>query len=142
MKGFVQLLVLFPLYCLGQLITWDKTYELDLQDYGYSIVQANDGGYTLTGYTGDVNSPNLLVMNLASNGDTIWSKIFTDEGHSHGYSICPTTDSCYVVSGFTCNDEYYWNYVMYVLKLNAEGDIIWSKNFGNGSSFTTRPITL
>lgn len=140
MKILLHLLLLFPLFCVGQTITWNKTFDLDLQDYGYGIVQTYDGGYVLTGYSGDYYWPNLLVMKLNSYGDTIWSKIFADEGHSHGFSICQTNDSGYVVSGFTCDNEYYWDYVMYVLKLNENGDTIWTKKYGNSNIIANRVI--
>jgi hypothetical protein len=133
-------MLLIPVLCLGQSITWNKTFDLDQQDFGYGIVQTNNGDYVLTGYTGSGEWPNLLVMKLDSNGDTIWSKIFADVGHSQGYSICKSPGNGYVVSGFTCENEYYWNYVMYILKIDENGDTVWSKKFGNGNTLARRVI--
>jgi hypothetical protein len=140
MKTLLKLLLLIPLLCNSQTITWDKIYDLNQQDFGYGIVQSNDGGYVLTGYTGGYEWPNLLVMKLDSNGDTIWSKIYADVGHSQGFSICKSPDNGYVVSGFTCENENYWNYVMYILKIDENGDTVWSKKFGNGNTFARRVI--
>lgn len=140
MKGLLQLLILFPLCCIGQLITWDKTYDLDLQDYGYSIVQTDDGGYVLTGYTGDNYWPNLLVMKLTNNGDTVWNKVHGDIGHSQGFSICKATNGGFVVSGFTSETENYFDYRMYVLKLNEFGDTIWTRKMGTVNTVARRII--
>jgi hypothetical protein len=140
MKPLLNFMLLIPILCLGQSITWNKTFDLGQQDFGYSIVQTNDGDYALTGYTGSGDWPNLLVMKLDSNGDTIWSKIYADVGHSQGFSICKSPDNGYVVSGFTCENENYWNYVMYILKIDENGDTVWSKKFGNGNTFARRVI--
>lgn len=140
MKTLLKVFLLIPLLCNSQTITWDKIYDLNQQDFGYGIVQTNDGDYVLTGYSGSNEWPNLLVMKLDCNGDTIWSKIFADVGHSHGFSICKSPDNGYVISGFTCDDEYYWNYVMYILKIDENGDTLWTKKFGNGNTFARRVI--
>jgi len=134
MKRLLIFLLLFPLFGNAQLITWDKTYNLNQQDYGYDIVQNFDGGYTLTGYTGGNHWTNLLVMKLTCNGDTIWTRVHADEGHSAGSSIVNTSDSGYIVTGFTSDSEMYTFYEMYILKLNHNGDTIWTKKYGGGNT--------
>ncbi|MEZ5198574.1 MAG: T9SS type A sorting domain-containing protein [Bacteroidales bacterium] len=123
----LNLVLLFPICCLGQMTTWDKTYDLNQQDYGTGIVEAFDGGFVLTGYTGGDDWPNLLIMKLASNGDTVWTKVYADEGHSKGNRIIQTSDSGYIIAGFTCENEFYFDYRMFILKINQTGDTIWTK---------------
>lgn len=126
MKGLLIIFLLFPLFSLAQLITWDKTYDFNEDDYGGGIVQAYDGGYIMTGYTGETEWPNLLVMKLSNNGDTVWTKVYMAEGHSRGNRIIQTNDSCYLISGITCENELYWFYKMFIMKIDQNGDSLWT----------------
>ena len=65
MKGLFLLFSFFivqPLF--SQIITWDRTIDLDQQDYGLGVIQTSDGGYAITGYTGGYYDPDLLICRL------------------------------------------------------------------------------
>lgn len=130
MKVLLIFLLLFPLFGCAQLITWDKTYDLNEEDYGGGIVKAYDGGYIMTGYTGESEWPNLLVIKLSNYGDTIWTRTYPAEGHSKGSKIIRTYDSCYMITGFTCENEYYFLYKMFIMKIDQIGDTVWTKTHG------------
>ena len=136
MRGLFGLLLFFlVLSAFSQYITWNRTIDIGQQDYGNGVLQTEDGGYMITGYTGGYYDPDLLICRLDPYGDTLWTKICNDEGHSTGYSIVQAENG-YIISGFTSPTENYWNYRVYVLKVDADGDTVWTKKFGTENRYS------
>ncbi len=129
-------------------IEWQK--ELDL-NYGYaSMIKGNDGGYVVVGYVVEevlqVRSLNVLVLKLDSEGNEVWKRIWggpnknnpknpytgeTSRDWDRAFFVIPTLDNGYLVGGTT---EFYardYGESMFLLKLNNEGDISWSKTYQN-----------
>ncbi len=129
MRGLFGLLLIFiALPVFSQIITWDRTVDLDQQDYGTGVIQTPDGGFVLTGTSGGYFDPNFLICRLDPNGDTLWTGMYKDEGHSSGNSIVQAENG-YIASGYTSPTENYYNYTVYVLKVNPNGDTVWTKKF-------------
>jgi hypothetical protein len=112
-------------------IHWQKTYAGGKGDYARSIQQTNDGGYIVAGNTSSFGavSGDEWIMKLDSEGGVEWQKSIGGKGQDFARSIQQTTDGGYIVAGttysFGLGDGDIW-----VLKLDASGDIEWQKTYG------------
>ena len=108
-----------------------KTFGGSGYDYASSVKQTTDGGYIVAGYTGSfgAGSSDVYILKLNSDGSLAWQKTFGGTGYDEAYSIQQTTDGGYIVAGktypFRAGD-----YDIYILKLNSDGSLVWSKTFG------------
>ncbi len=124
-------------------IVWSKTYGGTEDDRATSIQQTKDGGYIVAGYTfsndKDVKKNkgvyDYWILKLNSKGKIDWSKTYGGTKDDSATSIQQTKDGGYIVAGYTMsndgdvkNNKGYADY--WILKLNPEGKIIWSKTYG------------
>jgi hypothetical protein len=114
---------------------WSKTYSRGLnysvdgfsvsaEDNGRYAIQTKDGGYAIFAelndhhyapHSGGIDNRTTMVIKTDSSGEVQWQK-----GNSiitYSYSIIQTRDSGFLLSGY-----------QRLLKLDAEGNVQWSKN--------------
>ncbi|MCH8331643.1 MAG: T9SS type A sorting domain-containing protein [Bacteroidetes bacterium] len=131
---------------VGTLI-WQKSLGGSDFDIANSIIQTNDGGYIVAGYSssndGDVTGNNggedYWVVKLDTAGTLIWQKSLGGSVGDEANSIIQTADNGYIVAGASNSVDGdltgnhgsldYW-----VAKLDTTGMIIWQKSLG-GSGF-------
>ena len=100
---------------------WDKTFgETNKINRGRSIIQANDGGYVMSGYMGD----SAWIVKTDSNGNKLWDKAFSNAG---GDSIQQTGDGGYIIAGLSG----YSPELVSLLKIDSSGNKIWNRIFGD-----------
>lgn len=111
---------------LGQEL-WRKNFAMNENNYTYSIVQTQDGGFGIGGYSQPYNSnyqQDMFVLKIASNGDSLWSKSYGQPGTSSeiAYHLLATSDNGFLLSGKSAPAvlEY-----MQLLKLDANGNVQW-----------------
>ena len=117
-------------------IEWQKTYggqDCECMDEGDSIQQTADGGYVVAGTTcsfGDEYG-DFWVLKLNAQGDIEWQKAYNGGYVDRASVIRQTSDGGYILAG---KGEFWdqggYKYDLWVLKLNAQGDIEWQKIFG------------
>lgn len=125
-------------------IEWEESVGGSATDFGISIVQTSDSTYIFTGssYSADGDIPehigstdfaDLIVGKMDSLGNLLWLKVygwFDDDG---GADIIETADGDFLVCGITVVEgDDVWDY--YLLKLDADGNFLWEKNYG-GSGY-------
>lgn len=113
---------------------WSKTFKHEPGDCNenipYSIQNTSDGGYIVTGDTQTgCESSFLGVLKLDKAGNQTWMKTF-GEGYDGAREIQQTSDGGYVVAGFTHCDDFDCGSELFVLKLDSQGNHLWSKSFG------------
>lgn len=129
-------------------IQWQKVLGTAGADYFYSVQQTKDGGYILAGYSGGHS----WVAKLNSSGAVVWNNVYTVSNVDGAATVRQTFDGGYVVTGsFTTNGycyscgpfstccDYYDNNT-YILRIDANGALIWQKNFGNTNDSIGRSI--
>jgi len=112
-------------------VQWQKTFGGKADDEANSIQQTTDGGYIVAGWTGSFGSgeSDVYILKLNSKGEVEWQKTFGGEGVDGAVSIQQTTDGGYIVAGWT-NSFGSGGHDVYILKLNAKGEVQWQKTFG------------
>ncbi|WP_223032555.1 hypothetical protein [Hanstruepera marina] len=139
-------------------LQWSKTYGGSDDDRGNAIIQTQDGGYAILGYSsssdGDVSenagAQDYWIAKLDTNGNLVWQKSYGYSGSDIGNTILQSNDGGYLITGVldvtasggegntrNANSRHaggdYW-----AIKLNASGNREWSKYYGG--SFTDTPF--
>jgi Divergent InlB B-repeat domain len=115
-------------------IQWQKRLGHDLFYYDggrRALRQTADGGYVVTGYTPEFSQgrTDLYVAKLQPNGDLAWIKTYGTARSEFDGPIVQTQDGGFAViagTGWT----YQYGEDLFLLKLNAAGDIEWQRGFG------------
>jgi predicted secreted protein len=112
-------------------IQWQKTYGGSSNDFARSIQQTADGGYIVAGFTYSFGAgeDDVWVLKLDASGEIQWQKTYGGSNGEEAYSIQQTADGGYVVAGGTTSFGA-GGLDVWVLKLNAKGEIQWQKTYG------------
>lgn len=101
------------------------------EDSAEALTRTKDGNMVLVGYreTGRAGNSDFYVMKMDQNGKKIWSQTFGGKQADRLNSVVATADGGIVATGATgsYNSE---NTDMSVIKLNADGKILWHKIYG------------
>jgi len=116
-------------YTAGEILTWDKIFGGIEADMANSIIQTEDGGYALAGYTWSKGAgrQDFWVIKLYEDGSIEWDRTFGGSEADVIYSIIQTKDQGYAVAGKTksiASGEKAW-----VIKLNTRGNKVWDNTF-------------
>lgn len=128
-------------------LQWEKSLGGSQSDFGFSIVQTPEGGYIIAGSSEsddiDVSenkgSSDVWVVKIDDIGQIEWEKSFGGSGFDRAYAVNLTSDGGYIVAGTSHSNDFdvshnYEHYDFWVIKLNADGDLIWEKSYG-GTGF-------
>ncbi len=117
-------------------LQWAKSYDGGLDyEVGNRVIQTNDGGYIVVGYTGSLGAGDrdVFVLKTDSSGTKQWAKTIGGSGTDEGWSVEQNTDNTYVIGGFTQSfpgpDAEF-----YLIKLSSTGTLIFDKTYG-GSGY-------
>jgi len=78
-------------------VQWSNLYGKENEDWAYSVVQTNDGGYALAGKTGTFGGAWLLKTDL--NGYLSLIRIYRAPNYPAAYSVVQTSDGGYALAG-------------------------------------------
>lgn len=138
-------------------INWKKVLGGNGNDYGYSIIKTNDGGYLLSGRTssnnsGDVASTkggiDMWVVKLDAAGAISWQKTYGGNGDEYSVASAATPDGGYVLTGFTTSSnngdvgQNHGNTDFWVVKINASGVLQWQKTLGGNGDDRPFAVTV
>jgi len=101
-------------------------------DEGRSLIQTSDSGYAIAGATQSFGAGewDIYVVKLDAKGKNLqWTKTIGGPEMDGGYSLIQTSDSAYVIAGVTKSFGA-GDYDVYVVKLDANGNLQWTKTIG------------
>ena len=114
---------------------WTKTYGGPNHDAGMDVKQTLDGGYIVIGTTNPAPIPvfldDIYVLKTDSSGDSLWTQTYGGEFSDSGGYIQQTQDGGYIIVG-NLGSAPFPNclYDVYLIKINADGDTIWTRTYG------------
>lgn len=136
---------------------WDKTLGGSKSDSPSSILQTNDNGYIISGYstsdsTGDKTENSIgktgiddyWIIKLNSNGGIQWQNTIGGYNADYAKQLLQTSDGGYIVAGFSDSPAYadktessqqtdYW-----LVKLDETGKVKWDKTIkAQGDDYCT-----
>lgn len=134
----------------GDLI-WENNYGGSRDDLAFSLDKTSDNGCVVAGrsrssngdVTGNHGGGNFIfdcwVIKLAPDGQIEWERSLGGTGNDEGYSVRQTSDGGYVVAGLTNSTD--GDVIgsplgtdLWVVKLNAQGEITWQNFYGGFST--------
>jgi len=136
---------------LGE-ITTIKNYGGSKNDVANAVVKTQDGGAAVLGYTRSINGDisdktvedfDFWILKLDAENNIQWSKTFGGSEDDRGNDILQTKDGGFAILGYSTSSNLdvpgnagsqdFW-----MIKLDANGTISWSKTFGYlGADFGT-----
>lgn len=111
---------------------WAKSYGGVGGENASSIIETSDGGFIFAGSTTSNGTDDfqIWIVKIDANGNEVWSKIHGGAEWDEAASISATSDGGYILSGYTLSKGAGAKDA-YLIKVNASGDIIWDKVFGD-----------
>ena len=112
-------------------LQWNKTFGGVNYEYGETIVQTNDGGYAMAGFTYSFGAGNgdFYIVKLDAGGNFQWNKTIGGTDADYCLSVIQTTDGGYALAG-QVNSFGAGSNDFYVVKLDSLGTLQWTRWVG------------
>ena len=109
---------------------WRKTIGGRFADVAESMVESADGNYLIAGYTETVeNSYQVYALKVNQFGDTVWTRNYGGSGWDFCKQVIGLSDGGFALVGQTFS-EGAGNGDFYLVRIDSEGDTLWTKTFG------------
>ncbi len=119
-------------------ISWQKHYGYTGYDYAESVQQTTDGGYIIGGLTSSFGAGyyDYFIMKIDSLGIGAWGTTIGGTGNDYAYAVLQTSDGGFVIAGQenSYSVTQFNPYNIMLSKLNAAGNVLWSKAYGGGQA--------
>jgi len=117
------------MYLLKTDFNGNKQWEQSFEGGGSVVHETPDGGYIIGGSSSAYNYKSYMIKTNAL-GDSVWAKGYADPIHGGSSWLRQTDDGGYILAGATDTHSTGGGRDMYLLKLNASGDSLWSRAYG------------
>jgi len=113
-------------------VLWGRPFGGTGDDLGRSLIQTDDGGFAITGYTKSfgAGSRDIYLVKTDSTGTELWSETFGDVNNDEGWDLVTSPlDGGLVVLGYLtpsgggCSD-------LYLFKTDSDGNEVWESAIG------------
>lgn len=106
-----------------------KFYGNSYTDYGVKVAQQEDGGYVILGVSANLVRQDIMLIKTDKYGNEQWTRYYGDSLNNVAYDMIPLTSNEFIILG-TAIDTLSTEQI-YLLKINAVGNIDWEKKIGN-----------
>ena len=141
-------------------ISWQKSFGFQGDDMGVSVIQTSDFGYLLTGVL-DVTSSNgqgntnrntarhaggdYWAIKLDASGNLQWSRYFGGNFTDTPVGAVEMNDGGFIIAGGSDSEDTdisanKGTYDFWVVRVNADGDLVWEKSFGGTETDEARAM--
>ena len=126
-------------------VKWSRTYGGKEGDEAKSIVQTEDGGFAVAGFSHSYGQgkSDMWLLKLNNRGEELWQKTFGSQGSDRAYDLVETPDAGFILAGYatgfaTQNMEDKADVLL--IKTDRNGEIDWIKNYGTQENETAEAI--
>jgi len=115
----------------------------DRWNNGCALTEAEGGFLFACGIThrnDHISGVDILLVKTKPNGDTLWSKTYGKSDYDYGQSIIETSDGNLLIAGGTGGNDSIPPGDLYLMKLNYDGDTIWTKTYADQSQQGARHL--
>jgi len=116
-------------------LRWSRIHSGLTYNYGYSVQQTSDGGYIIAGEASSIafQSQEVYLVKTDADGYMVWNKTYGGVNNDFGYFVRQCSDGGYIVAG-RGNSFGGGDYDFYLVRTNADGNMLWNKSFGGSNS--------
>ncbi len=138
------------LYCLAFLLPffsqvhaqgWQQSFGSDNPEEAYALLEDVDGGFLLVGTgiapDGDLDQ-DIFLIKLDIDGTLVWTKYFDNGGQQLPRAIARLADDNLIIVGSITDQAN--NRDVQLLKVDARGNQIWSRNYGGDISESANDV--
>jgi hypothetical protein len=110
---------------------WERTFGEAGRDRAWSATLAADGGIVIAAESESMarGGRDAYLIHVGSDGTARWIRRVDVPGDQRVYHVARTDDGAFVVTGTTAEDPDTTRDV-YVVRVDAEGDLVWTRSFG------------
>ncbi|NJB71593.1 hypothetical protein GGR42_002055 [Saonia flava] len=136
-------------------LVWRRYFGGTNNDRAHSVVQANDGGFVLSGFSesddfdisNSKGSYDFWVVKINEVGDLIWENSFGGTGIEISYGMTKTKDNGYVIVGNTFSNDTdvsknNGESDVWLIKIDDTGNLSWERNFGGTQFDAAESVSL
>lgn len=115
---------------VGSLV-WERTFGGPGRDRAWSATLAGDDDIVLAAESEEMGrrDRNAYLVRVGGDGEPQWARSIDEPGDQRVYHITRTEDSAFVVTG-TSGFHSRASRDVYVARVGAEGDLIWTRTYG------------
>ncbi len=119
----------------------NKIFGGDEFDWGYSLIRVKDG-YLITGNTFSFGNglSDIYLIKVDADGNCIFAKTIGDKGYDDCYNSVED-DNGFLIGGGATTSYSKGGYDIYLVKTDYDGNVIWTKTFGEKSDDACYAIT-
>ncbi len=149
MKGTLKVIVALTLITIAAACAWAQPEAPDTvwtHHYGSSINEeffascnTHDGGFLFAGRIGPGQETDVYLVRVNGGGDTLWTRTYGGSSPDVAYAVQSIGANGYIVAGETESFGAFPSDV-YVLRLNLDGDTLWTRRVGNPSTERGRAL--
>jgi hypothetical protein len=114
---------------------WVKTFGGNSFDYAACIISTSDRNLLIAGKSESFeagSSGDIYLIKLNYDGKVIWEKTFADPESEFATHVMETQQGDYIITGNDQASEPDTANKIYLLKVDANGNLVWEKRFGLG----------
>lgn len=131
-------------------ITWEKLFGGSYSESLKTIIQTADGGYLLGGRTASSTSGNVTgtsnggndywIVKIDASGTLEWQNLYGGSDGDEPYDLIQTSDGGYMIAGISSSSNgdvsgtNHGSGDIWILSLDASGNINWNKLFGGSAA--------
>ncbi|MGY5854669.1 MAG: hypothetical protein RTU92_13960, partial [Candidatus Thorarchaeota archaeon] len=111
---------------------WNETYGGSGYDWGADIIQLEDGGFAIAGFTESYGSgtDDAWLIRTDENGTLLWHQPYGGVGYDRAVSIVQSDDGGFVLAGrYHVSDHM----DVWLFKTTSTGSLVWSRTFGGSN---------
>ena len=126
---------------------WDKNFGGSGEDNLTTLMQLNDGGFLIGGYSNSEASSNksesskggydYWVVRTDHNGNTLWDKSLGGSSNDYLYCVAKNSSGGFLLGGYSCSgvaadkkEGSCGGYDYWIVNVSERGEVIWEKTFG------------
>ncbi|PVX23846.1 MAG: hypothetical protein CW691_09540 [Candidatus Bathyarchaeum sp.] len=115
---------------------WNKTYGQSASDGAYSLIQVDDGGYALAGYsTANNQSKDVCFVKADSAGNVQWTQTYGGSRSDYANSVVQTSDGGYALAATTRSFSDDSSSDGWLIKTDSDGNMDWNKTYDGYGGF-------
>lgn len=135
-------------------LVWGRSYGGSGFDEGNAIAALDDGGFVVAGSTSSTNGDavpgthgyaDFWLLRLSATGDIVWQRTLGGTLIDEAHDVLVTADGDIIATGWarSANGDVtdpQGGYDYWVVKLDADGDLLWQRNYGTALDESARSI--
>jgi hypothetical protein len=122
----------------AQNMLWSRTYGGTWNDGAFAVLQSNDGGLVMAGFSSSYSTnhvEDVYLIKTDAQGNQLWSRTIGTNLEEIATDIKQTSDGGYIVTGYkqvsSVNDPF-------LIKTDSSGNVLWERNYDYGLNMDDR----